>query len=578
MHSKLARTLTGLLFASASAALLVFQVGYGFEVGDQLQYLLLPYRALFPNYLPGDWFTWQTSHYHATFAWIIRGIYALAGEAGFAHGVFAVHLLNLGAFGYAIWRLASALGFGFFEASFTLGWFALVRQMGLGGAVVNHAALVPADLALAPFLLACAAFCEGRRLALGAWLGLAGFLHANYAALGPVVLFPLEALRMRSARELKPLAASVLLFALIAAPTLWLMLSAFAVRDAAPAAVAVTLYVRSPHHYELASMRPDEFYFAAVLFALSLPRWLREAGPAHSYSAHLQLMAAMAAALCAGVIGSGLHVTPLSRLFCWRMSIPWFALLLLAAASALRSFARQRRWLALGWAVCGCAIMTTFAQSDPLEQSPWNDLPLAAASAGAAFALASAFALRAWPARTLILPLGSGAALALALSVVRTPLWQGAQFRPPRGLHFLDAPVVLESRARALFTQIRAGTPEDARFLIPPGLNPFRMHARRAIFVDWKCTPMKGDEALEWKRRMLLAMGTSDFPARGYDLPRAADRAYNARPLRELAALARSEGMTHVLVRGRRSGEERAQSGLRKLFDVSDYGVYELEK
>ena len=569
--------IAALVFSLASAALMLFQLGYGFEVGDQLQYLLLPYRELYPGFMPGDWFTWQTSHYHETFAWAVRGIHALAGDAGFTRGVFALHLLNLCAFGYAIWRLAAALGLGFFEASFTLFCFALVRQMGLAGAVINHAALVPADLALAPFLLACAAYCEQRRLALGAWLGVAGFLHANYAALGPVVLFALEATRVRQLRELRPLAAAAGLFALIAAPTLWLMASAFLVSDAAPAAVAVTLFVRSPHHYDLGAMRPDEFYFAALLFALSLPRWLREVGPAHGYAAHLQLMAATGAALLVGLIGSGLHITSVSRLFAWRMSIPWFALLLLATASALRGFARQRRWLAFAWVVAGCIAMTTFAQSDPLEQSPWNALPLAAASAGAAYALAGLFVLRGLPGRALITPVCSLAAVAIALSVVHTPLWQGERFVPPRGLHWLDGRVLLEARARPLFAQIRAGTPPDARFLIPPGLNQVRMQSRRAIFVDWKCTPMKGDEALEWQRRMLLAMGTQNFPARGYALPQAADQAYNARPLRELAELARAEGLTHVLARGRRSGEERAQSGLRKLFDSADYGVYELQ-
>src|ERR1700753_2703948 len=47
-------------FSLATAALLLFQIGYSFETGDQLQYLLLPYREIFPNFLPGDWFTWQT--------------------------------------------------------------------------------------------------------------------------------------------------------------------------------------------------------------------------------------------------------------------------------------------------------------------------------------------------------------------------------------------------------------------------------------------------------------------------------------------------------------------------------------
>jgi hypothetical protein len=580
-----------LLFAGASAAMLLFQIGYVFEAGDQLQYLLLPYREMFADFLPGDWFTWHTSHYHQTYAWVIRAIHGACGATHFAHGVFVVHVLNLAWFGYALLRLARALGLGHFEAAFAVATFALVRQIGLGGAVVNHEGLVPADLALAPFLLACAAYAERRTLWLGVHLGIAGFLHANYAALGPLALFPLAAGQcwqdvtstatpapwpQTAARNVLQLVAAVALFTLIALPTLWLMIIAFIARDSAPQAVALTLFVRSPHHYDLASLRHDEFYYATVLALATLPFLLGQVGPTRGRAAHLQLMASLSAVVALGVVGSGLHVLPLARLFPWRMSIPLFALCLFGVARALSVFVQRRELLRALWLVGLCFVMTCFAQTDPLESSPWTSLHRAAAYGGGLLVLATLLVvLRAGVLRRVRELAGVAITLlaaALAWSVVHTDRWQGPQFVRPRGLHLFDARIALTTPARPLFTLIRDSTPPDARFLIPPGQSQFRLQARRAIFVDWKCTPMKGDEALEWQRRMLAAMGTTEFPTRGYALPRASDSAYFARPLADLANLARREGMTHILARR----DARPAAGLKRTLQFGPLAVYEL--
>jgi len=573
----LALRYSALPFACAAAALLLFQVGYYLEVGDQLQYLLLPYRELYPNFLPGDWFTWHTSHYHVTFSWLVRAAAWLSGLERLPYAIFVLHVLNLAAFGYALLRLSFALGLGLFEATFALLGFAFVRQLGIAGAIVDHAGLVPSDLALPPFLLACAAYAEGRSLALGAWLGLSGFLHANYAVLGPLALFPLALLRVRERRGLLRLMAAAAIYALLASPSLLLLVRAFLVRDPSPEAVAVTLFVRSPHHYDLASMRADDFYFALVLACAALPLALgRATARGERRRSFLLLTAALSVLLALGAIGSGWHVLTLSRLFMWRMSIPLFALWFLAAGCALRCFAVRRELVPLTWMVFVCVVLTTFAQTDPLEQSPWNERALPAAIGGGLLLLASALAqLR--PLRAAAAALCAACALgaaAVALSAVHSPLWLAERFVPPRGLHFLDGTIQLSAPLRNLHAQVRAQTPADARFLIPPGQSQFRMHARRAVFVDWKCAPMKGDEALEWQRRMLLAIGAEQFPVRGYALPRAADAAYHARPLAMLAELARRERLTHILARRR---AEPLPPGVQRVFDSGPYSVYALQ-
>ena len=351
-----------------------------------------------------------------------------------------------------------------------------------------------------------------------------------------------------------------------------LLVGTFLARDPAPGAVAVTLFVRSPHHYDLASMRSDDFYFAALLWLSSTAYLARGAGSSQR-SAHRQLSAVLLACLVLAAAGSGLHVLALTRLFAWRMSIPLYALWLLALAAALRRFAIERDWLGLSWGLAGCALLGTFVQRDPLEVSPWNTAPLWAAGMLAAFAAASTAQL--WlRGRPRIGLCAAGSALSVALAAYVTLPAGGPGGGLGARMHLLDAPIVVEPQLRGLFRAVRERTPAAARFLIPPGQNQFRLHARRSVFVDWKCAPMKGDEALEWKRRMLLAMGTSDFPARGYQLPRVADNLYYVRALADLASLARKEGLTHVLARRSNPGANDAQ--LRRLFTAGEYVVYEL--
>jgi hypothetical protein len=584
--------LQAILFACVSAALILWQVGYGFEVGDQLQYLLLPYREIYPDFLVGDWFTWQTSHYHATFAWVVRGLAGVLGVEQLPKSVFALHLLSSALFGYALLRLSLALGFGLFEAAFALCGFALVRQMGLAGSVLNHGALVPADLALPFFVLACAAHARGAVIAMGVWLGVAGFMHANYAVLGPAVLFPLELWRWYERRtspatgraSLLPLMAAGAIYTLLASPNLRVVLGSFLIRDAAPEAVAVTLFTRSPHHYDLRSMRLDEFYYAFGLFLLTLPRSLGRVGAPAQRMLFLKLSGALVFLIAVSAFGSFFHIVTLSRLFTWRLSIPLFALWLLAAGAALRELAGQRNWWQVLWLLALCTGLTAFAQTDPLEQSPWNTVTRAPVICAGLACVATLLALVRWhrvPSlqRVAAVLHGVGALLAVgaavvALSVTRSSFWQGAAFKAPRGLHFLDGRIELTAPVRALYQAVRAQTLSDARILIPPGMNQFRMGARRGVFVDWKCAPMRGDEALEWQRRMLAAMGTESFPAQGYALVRAADAAYFARPLPELIALARREHLSHVLAR---SGNT-LPPGTKRLLQNGRFALYEISQ
>lgn len=688
------RVLTAIWLLAASAFLLV-QLGYSFEGNDQVQYLLLPYREMYRDFLPGDWFTWSTSHYHVTFAWLVRVLHAVSGEGAFRFAMLGAHVATLAWLAYAMLRLARSLGGEtieagsvraqprdgagdftvaggsaharpqagagefvgspeherstdadgeelrasgalersaqahaggrirsrrFFEASFALFVFGCAREKGIGEAILNHGCLLPSDLALAPFLLACAACLDRRAVATGVWLGIAGFLHANFAVLGPVVVLPVafvqawpelragatkrwsavessdgraeESGRAR-ASAVRALASTAGLSALLAAPSLIVLGGSFVAKDRDPAAVAITLFVRSPHHYDLAYMLPQEFYWTGLIVLLAVPAFIgRYALPRRAAASWL--CGVLSALIIVGLIGAGFHVVSLARLFTLRMSIPLIAICLIAFACVARAIVVESAFVqrepgALIWLLTALCVLAMFVREDLQTLAPFRTPPqvpdpsapgaplwlIASVLAPLALATAALAGLRVR--RNVAVSVLAVVPLLVSLWVARIPLgstWTGARVRAARGFHFADRRIAWDPPDRDVYVKTRELTPGDARILIPPGLFEYRMRTRRSVFVDWKCAPMKGDEALEWKRRMLEAMGASDFPSRGYSLPQRADALYYARPLAQLVELARREGMTHLLVR--KSQLRRSPAGTSIAFTTGPFAMLQL--
>lgn len=609
-------------FGLLAAALLLSQLGYRFEQYDQLQYLLLPYRSIYRDFLPGDWFTWHTAHYHVVFSWLVRGLHALTGAHGFAAGMFGAHLLTLWALGCSIFRLAAETRFGTEHDAGGLGararaWLgaglcvvvsALVRVQGVGGATLNHGYLVPADMALPPLLLGMAAWLRGKHSAAGAWLGLSGLLHANYAVLGPLVLGTAElaALWARAARGergaalRRPVVAMVGGYLPLALPSLYLIARSFLGADPDPGAVDIIFKQRSPHHYTLAAMSPADLWWPLLLFAGGLPAWLglRAAGapvPGGGGAAvdgsrvrrTAWLGVGLLVVLGLGLLGSLAGSGTLVRLFCWRMSVPALCLCLLAIAATLADGLPRGRRARLAAPLAALLATAPFIRSDlalvagfglpPL----WFGLPVVLAvglgalvqpvgaparADGGRRAIATALALlvAAWAVAALYQP---------ELRHMRSGLLRDAKRTGPRLGEIDLAPAPGRSKLRKLHTHARLHTPPGSAFLVPPHMVEFRLAARRAVYVDFKAAPMRGDEALQWQARMFAAMGHDDYPAAGYALRYAAGRAYAERPLAELVALARAEGLDYVVALGDRSAAARL--GLRALVvDVEHSGPF----
>lgn len=502
------------------ALFLLGQIGYEFERGDQLQYLLLPYREIYEHFLPGDWFTWQTSHYHVTYSWLVRGVHALSGEVYFPMAMFFAHCATLVALVYSIVRLSLALGFGRTAALAAVLIFGFLRETGPAGTTLNHGSLVPSDMAMPPLLLACAAWLSRRPLATGVWLGLAGLCHANFAVLAPLLLGPLELERAIRTRSFRGFIHMVVAFVVIAAPTLFMIARSFLTRDPDPGAVAITLFLRAGHHYDLGAMPIAEFAWPIALALAAAPAFLTR--DAH-WADRCRLVAACGAVLVIAFIGSGFHVVALARLFAFRMFTPLLVLLALGTGYVVQQALQQRQLRLALWAVASVALLLAVGPDHKVSEDGDN-----------------------------------GSEGPHTEHAIRT----------------FDATFEIFPPVRSLMARVRTKTPTNARFLIPPGMLSFRMLARRSVFVDWKCAPMKGDEAREWHRRMLSAMDVDRFPSRGFELQKEADVRYLQRPLVDLVAVARLEGLTHV-VASNTSRLER-HDGVRFLFSNSGYAVFEV--
>ena len=100
-----------------------------------------------------------------------------------------------------------------------------------------------------------------------------------------------------------------------------------------------------------------------------------------------------------------------------------------------------------------------------------------------------------------------------------------------------------DSRRAALYEWIRAETPEESVFAVPPSWQRFRLQARRPMVVDFKSIPRYAPNRIEWLERMraltgLERPGTEAGPA---------DSAYALMDCERAQSLRRRFGARYVL-------------------------------
>jgi hypothetical protein len=101
----------------------------------------------------------------------------------------------------------------------------------------------------------------------------------------------------------------------------------------------------------------------------------------------------------------------------------------------------------------------------------------------------------------------------------------------------------------ALCDWTRDSTPTDAVFLVPPDEESFRLHARRAIVVNFKNVPQLSGELGEWRRRLqnVLDVDVTTLPTPFHRTRDAIRARYADLSPEGLATAARRNGARYVV-------------------------------
>ena len=492
------------------AAIVALSFGVSFATGNQHTYLLGALRELDPAFLSRDWLATETYLYHPTFGRVLGALGSIAPLDWSTAGLFLILIVLLL---LVVWRLVRLL-----EPEAPLAPMLLVLMLVVVGRTANMAdsfifssALEPSTLAGVALAGAMLSFVRGQWIAAGLLIALAGLFHINFLVLG-VLAFGLAYALQRSGWRRERLWRFTGEGAVLLVPGVLLMLYnlpvLLAAADAPGAERATYIFqqIRSPHHYD-----PHRFLWEVVPFVgwvtaaagalrlLILPAGMRERlGSLGGAFALLVVSATM--------VNTITFIPQLSQLFFWRLA-PFTVLLCQCVVSV--AVVRLVRGTALGtqstgpigWTAAGSLIVVVSGLVYLQRQgsSVPHLLLLSLAAALAVIVIARRWPL---PSRAVLARAGRrpealiGIALACATSLAVSTGFRTSNLLNP----------AVDADEHGLFTWARRTRP-DALFLTPPDLETFRLHAGRAIVVDWKSTPILSEELLEWYRRISMVAG-----------------------------------------------------------------------
>lgn len=125
----------------------------------------------------------------------------------------------------------------------------------------------------------------------------------------------------------------------------------------------------------------------------------------------------------------------------------------------------------------------------------------------------------------------------------------------------------------AMCVWARDHTPADAVFLVPPQETSFRLHAQRAVVVNFKAVPQLSGELPEWRDRLAATLDMPDVRQlpRRYDrtLTAIADRYASLEP-QQLLSAARRYHATYIVTEKELPARLAHREGTYRLYDCSD--------
>lgn len=482
-----------LILWTMATLFIVFLKGYRFIDSDQTVYLLNPMRLANQNFIPNDWFTWQTSHYHITYTYITL---ALLKIGNFQIGAFIGYLLGSLIFAISLWILVDTIIPKSKDKNliFIIGLIVLMAMQSKSiGATFFKTNLFSAQDMAWPFLILSTAYLiKNKYLFSGVMLGLAGLFHFNFLVVGLAVAFIFFLLQSRE-MSMKSLATRFGILSLaacvIASPVIYIAISQFLDVGKSDKALFEVFFNRSAHHFlpgawPLSQVLKYLFYNLAGILCLG---YIVTKEQIANYKNLLKYFFSVSILIVLAIVFVEFYpVLFVKRLFLWRiapiltiLSTVFITIFLVSSwlSNEILKKLLAVMLIAILWLEIGNAIILILF------------LLLTA--------LLFTIGFKESESKIRLAPIFVSAIALLFLLV------------SPSG--FIRQPIKLEpwlkKPVKQLYEFIGKETPKNSVFLVPPmdgNLQSFRIIARRAIFVNYKAVPYKFSEVKEWKRRMDL--------------------------------------------------------------------------
>jgi hypothetical protein len=530
--------------------------GYRFGESNHTVYLLDALRSVDETLLGNDWFATRTLQYHVVFGTLSEVLLRLGIlEPGFLVG----YLLLLLAWHVAWFRLVHALGGT--RMTYLLSvllFFLLAGGTGLGMySFMQDSSFLPSNIANVALLWGIYFWISGKRLWSGAWIGVAGLMHLNHALVGGglwVVLLAWDWWRPTGgANADEPNARRKLVWATclalgLSAVNVGLALTVRPAEAGEPLPLSrfVDLYVRlrHPHHYD-----PSTWPIALwVCFLLPLVPagvawwWMRHTPPWRSAG---RITAVFAGLTLVALVGAGVWYVSerLVQLSLYRFTI-YIKLLgcIGCAYFCYNAGGLKRKHLRVAMLMLPVILIVgavaivqleRYHLFTPVARWVWRQrgtigLMLILTAALTVYELIYA---RMRHVTSNLLHGGGIAALALIV-LVAWNRWLGVGLVPSDDADYLR-----------LCQWAKANTPVDAVFLVPPQEQAFRLHAQRAIVINFKGVAQLSSELRPWEKRLCDVLGLPDLRRLERPFNRTLQdiaRRYHARPAAALMDVAQA--------------------------------------
>lgn len=488
-------------------------LGLNFGISNQNSYLIRPLHEADPSLLSNDWATTEVTPHHGMFSRLAVFLFRIDAEGGL---FIAANIVCAALLAWIVFQLIRTYSD---DATTALVTFLLVISImrftgtaSVSGSYLVRSYLQPSTLGVLGFLVGMVLMIRGRPQLSGFALALGGLFHCNYLVLG-ILVFPLaqclmgrEHLFLRCAKQL----AFPLLALAWFAPTL---LETAAEGAQFSQAREDFLLLRGPHHYAPATFKRQFILFFA---------WLLLGSGAFlgvirndSMTRSLRATAAFAGAgLCLIAFGTLLttvvYLPQIAMIQPWRVA-PFIELLCqtmfcMYVAREIESAPSERLLPRLTLALVGAGLLVFLIKTRThwFGSRHWLN-PLVVL---APFAMG----VMRWNSVTPLFRKVTPRRFAVALACMVLFLATGGHFVALRNSAFFTGETH-RPEEDDLFRWARINSEKDALFATPPELARFRLHARRAIVVDWKTPPFRASELQQWFSRLEAVSGVD--PKRG---------------------------------------------------------------